>query len=194
VLYAPTWRDNQHTVGVGYTLELGVDFDELRSVLGDDYVVLFRPHYFIASVFDFEHHAGFVYDASRVDDISELYVVSDVLVTDYSSVFFDYANLRRPLVFHMYDLEDYTEDIRGFYLDLAELPGPIVKTTAELGRAILGSATRDEATLERYERFVARFAPLDDGHAGQRVLARVIGHPDGGRRAVSQRPDHSSPS
>ncbi len=174
ILYAPTWRDNQHTTGVGYTLELGVDFDDLHRDLGDDYVVLFRAHYFVANQFDFERYEGFVYDVSKVDDINELYIASDMLITDYSSVFFDYGNLKRPIIFYMYDLDDYTEDIRGFYFDLAELPGPIVKTEPELVQAILASATPDQATIARYEAFSATYTYLDDGKASERVLARVM--------------------
>lgn len=73
---------------------------------------------------------------SKVNDINHLYVISDLLVTDYSSVFFDYANLKRPEIFYMYDLEAYGNEIRGFYIDLDELPGPIVQTEDELIKAI----------------------------------------------------------
>jgi CDP-glycerol glycerophosphotransferase len=97
-----------------------------------------------------------------------------MLITDYSSVFFDYGILKRPIIFYMYDLADYTEDIRGFYLDLAELPGPVVSTEPELVSAILASATPDEAAIARYEAFSAKFTYLDDGHASERVLARVM--------------------
>ena len=175
ILYAPTWRDNQHTTGVGYTLELGMDFDALRRELGEDYVVLFRAHYFVANAFDFERHAGFVFDVSGVDDINELYVVSDMLVTDYSSVFFDYGNLKRPIIFYMYDLGDYTVDIRGFYLDLADLPGPVVTTESELVDAIKASESPNEASIRRYDAFSRKYTYLDDGRASERVIERCIG-------------------
>jgi CDP-glycerol glycerophosphotransferase len=181
VLYAPTWRDNQHTSGVGYTYEAEVDFDALRASLGNDYVVLFRAHYFIANAFDFAAYGGFVIDVSKVDDINDLYVISDVLVTDYSSVFFDYANLRRPIVFYMYDLDHYANELRGFYLGLDELPGPVVRTTPELVDAIRAADVPDAEAAERYERFCERFTYLDDGHAGERVLARVLPAADPGR-------------
>jgi CDP-glycerol glycerophosphotransferase len=137
--------------------------------------VLFRAHYLVASAFDFAAQGGFVIDVSKTGDINDLYVISDVLVTDYSSVFFDYANLRRPVVFYMYDLEHYAHELRGFYLDIDELPGPIVRTTAELVDAIKTAGESSDADKERYERFCARFTYLDDGHASERVLSRVFG-------------------
>jgi len=88
ILYAPTWRDNQHTSGQGYTYKTEVDFDKLQRELGEDYVILFRAHYLVANSFDFERYAGFVIDVSKHDDINDLYIASDILVTDYSSVFF----------------------------------------------------------------------------------------------------------
>jgi len=174
ILYAPTWRDDQHVSGKGYTLSLPVDFEKLRRELGDDHVILFRAHYFVANEFDFERYAGFVVDVSGVSDINDLYVASDMLVTDYSSVFFDYANLKRPIVFYMYDLEAYATELRGFYLDLDELPGPIVQTEDELVAAIRSADTPDPELVERYHRFNERFTYLDDGHASERVIERVI--------------------
>ncbi|MBQ3924601.1 MAG: CDP-glycerol glycerophosphotransferase family protein, partial [Firmicutes bacterium] len=132
ILYAPTWRDNQYTAGVGYTYKTEVDFDYLREELGDDYIILFRAHYLVAHDFDFEKYEGFVYDVSDYDDINDLYLASDLLITDYSSVFFDYSNLKRPMLFYMYDIEQYRDEIRGFYLDLSELPGPIVENEKDL--------------------------------------------------------------
>ena len=135
MLYAPTFRDNQHD-GSGYTYDTHLDFDRLREEFGDEYVILFRAHYFVANQFDFSRYEGFVYDVSALDDITPLYLISDLLITDYSSVFFDYANLKRPVLFYMYDLEQYANDIRGFYFSLDELPGPILKTEDELVDAI----------------------------------------------------------
>lgn len=172
ILYAPTFRDNQHETGVGYVYKTEVDFDKLQNALGDEYIMLFRPHYFVANQFDFDKYKGFIYDVTKVDDIKELYVVSDVLMTDYSSVFFDYAVLERPVIFYMYDLEEYAGDIRGFYLDVNELPGNIVTDEDSLIREIksLGEWSADE----KYKKFNAKFTYLDDGNASNRVLERCI--------------------
>lgn len=172
ILYAPTWRDNQHTSGEGYTYKTEVDFDKLRDSLGDDYVILFRAHYLVANSFDFARYKEFVIDVSKYSDINDLYIAADLLITDYSSVFFDYANLRRPMIFYMYDLEQYANELRGFYLSLDELPGPIVKEENALIEAVKESEvwTPDY----KFEKFTARFNPKDDGHASERTLHRII--------------------
>ncbi len=175
ILYAPTWRDNQHKAGVGYTYKLGVDFDYLRQELADDYIILFRAHYLVASQFDFAKYEGFVYNASNVSDINDLYVVADLLITDYSSVFFDYANLNRPMLFYMYDLEDYGSEIRGFYIDLKEIPGNIVEKQEDLVKEIKAVNYDTEYYIEKYKAFREKFNPLDDGKAADRVIEAVIG-------------------
>lgn len=174
ILYAPTWRETSHDAAVGYVDTSEADYALLHKELGDEYVVLFRAHCLIASTFDFAAYGGFVIDVSSVDDINDLYVISDLLVTDYSSVFFDYANLRRPVVFFMYDLDEYAGDVRGLYLGLDELPGPIVRTTPGLIDAVRAARTSTPEDIERRERFRARFAPLDDGHASERVIERML--------------------
>ncbi len=120
ILYAPTYRGNQHESGVGYVYKEEVNFEKMQEILGNDYIILFRPHYFIANVFNFEKYKDFVYDVSNIDDINELYIIADILITDYSSVFFDYANLKKPIIFHMYDLEHYRDESNGFYFNIEE--------------------------------------------------------------------------
>lgn len=172
ILYAPTWRDNQHTSGEGYTYKTEVDFDKLHKELGEEYVILFRAHYLVANSFDFARYDGFVRDVSTYPDINDLYIASDLLVTDYSSVFFDYSNLERPVIFYMYDLEQYADEMRGFYLSLDELPGPIVRDEDALIREIRDS---DEWTPdEKYEEFRKRFNPYEDGCSSKRVLLSII--------------------
>ena len=173
ILYAPTWRDNQHTSGEGYTYKTEVDFDKLKRELEDEYVILFRAHYLVANSFDFARYGGFVRDVSSYGDINDLYIASDILVTDYSSVFFDFSNLERPIIFYMYDLEHYANEMRGFYLSLDELPGPIVRDEDALIREI--RAADDWKADEKYLAFVKRFNPHEDGNASKRVLARITG-------------------
>lgn len=170
ILYAPTWRDNQHQAGTGYTYKPELDFNKLYQEFGDTHVILFRAHYFIANHFDFAQYDGFVRDVSGIDDISDLYLVSDMLVTDYSSTMFDYAILRRPIVLFMYDLADYRDKLHGFYLPLASLPGPITETTDEL----IAKLRRPPKITKKYDQFVNKYAPLDDGHASQRVAERIL--------------------
>lgn len=169
-LYAPTYRDNSHQSGVGYIGENMLDFDLLRQQLGEDWVILFRPHYFIANAFDFSRYAGFVINAAETDEVSELYLISDVLITDYSSVFFDYANLRRPMIFYMYDMEQYGNEIRGFYSDCDELPGPMVHTQERLTEELLSLGNYTDRFGEKYAAFCEKYNPLDDGHAAERAI------------------------
>lgn len=173
ILYAPTYRDNQHTSGVGYTYKTEVDFDKLQQELEEDYIILFRGHWLVANNFDFEKYKGFVYNVSDYDDINELYIIADMLITDYSSVFFDYANLKRPIMFYMYDLEAYRDEIRGFYLDIEELPGPIIKTEEELISNI--KTISDQSFYDaKYKKFNQQFNYLDDGKASERVINTIF--------------------
>lgn len=169
ILYAPTFRDNQHDGG-GYTYDTHVDFDRLMEKFGEEYVVLFRAHYFVASRFDFSRYEGFIYNVSDLDDITPLYLISDILITDYSSVMFDFANLERPMLFYMYDLEEYDKDIRGFYFPVEELPGPILGTEAELLDAIGNIDDVERKYASQYEAFNDKFNYLDDGNAARRVV------------------------
>ena len=173
ILYAPTWRDDQHQAGVGYTYKTEVKFDLLKEKLQEDYIILFRAHYLVANSFDFEKYQGFIYNVSEVDNINELYVVADLLITDYSSVFFDYANLKRPMIFYMYDLDKYKDDLRGFYIKIDELPGKITKTEEELIEAI--KETNNFEYDEKYKKFNEKYNYLDDGQAAKRVVERIIG-------------------
>lgn len=174
ILYAPTFRDNNHRSGDGYQYDMRLDFDRLQEELGDEYIILFRTHYFIANTFDFSKYEGFIYNMAQLDDITNLYLVTDILVTDYSSVFFDFAALKRPMIFYMYDLEEYANEIRGFYLDVSELPGDIVKTQEELIESIKKVGAGGFEYDEKYEAFNRKFNCLDDGKAARRVIEEVF--------------------
>ncbi len=170
ILYAPTWRENQYKTGKGYTYDLGINFDTLQKELNNEYVLLFRAHYFISNSFDFGKYKDFIIDVSDYEDINDLYIVSDILISDYSSVFFDYANLKRPILFYMYDFDEYKNNMRDFYFDLKILPGPIVKTEKDLIREINNINNYNNTYKVKYDSFNAKFNYLDDGKATKRVL------------------------
>ena len=173
ILYAPTYRSDQHEAGVGYTYKEEINFESFRKKFEQEYIILFRPHYFIANIFDFEKYKGFVYDVSKIDDINELYIITDILITDYSSVFFDFANLKRPMLFYMYDLEHYRDKSNGFYIDLQELPGKITKTQDELEKEL--ERIKDNFIYDdRYKKFNDKYNCLDDGKASERVVEEII--------------------
>lgn len=166
ILYAPTWRDNSFNLK-GYTFKLKVDFKKWQKTLGKDYVVIFKPHYLIVNDFDLESVKDFVYFVDPKEDISSLYLIADILVTDYSSVFFDYAILRRPIYFYMYDLDSYRDELRGFYLDIyQDLPGKIIENEDSL----LEKISQSEFDYDKLKLFNQRFNNHEDGSASKRVL------------------------
>lgn len=113
-------------------------------------------------------------NASDTDDINDLYIISDILITDYSSVFFDYANLKRPMIFHMYDLEHYRDKSNGFYFDLEEeLPGKITKTDDELLKEIK-RISKEFKCDTKYMKFNEKYNYLDDGQASKRIVEKII--------------------
>ena len=167
ILYAPTFRDNQNKVGIGYTYQLELNLDMLLADL-KDYVVLFRSHYFITNSLNLEKYKNFIYDVSNYNEINELYIISDMLITDYSSVFFDYANLNKPIIFYMYDLDLYKNKLRDFYLDLDMLPGKIVQNQKDLVREI------KNVKKIKNENFKKKFNYLDDKNSSKRVVEAIF--------------------
>jgi CDP-glycerol glycerophosphotransferase len=171
VLYAPTHRDYEGS----WTPRL--DLVTLADRLGDDTVLLVRGHYFYggaASPLADLRRSGRVIDVSTYDPVEDLCLAADALVTDYSSIMFDYANLDRPIVIYADDWEMYAKT-RGVYFDLiAEAPGPVARTQDELTDILASGAWRDEASGKARAAFRRRFCEFDDGHAAERVVRRVF--------------------
>lgn len=174
IFYLPTFRDNQHTSGVGYTYNLAIDFDRLMKRFSNKYVILFSSHYFVSNSIDLSKYKDFVFDVAHYDEINELYLVSDIIMTDYSSVFFDFANLKRPMIFYMYDLDEYKNSLRDFYISLDELPGPIAKNQDELEYILENLESEKNKYNEKYEKFNKKFNYLDDGDASYRVIKEIF--------------------
>jgi CDP-glycerol glycerophosphotransferase len=171
VLYAPTWRDDLVLDRTGDSdADLRVDLADFTARLGGDHVLLVRLHSIVADRLDLPDGLPVV-DVSAEPDPAGLYLAADVLVTDYSSVMFDFAVTGKPVLLFTYDLDHYRDDLRGFYVDLEEVaPGPLLSTSAELVDALadLDAATAPHA--ERYAEFRQTFCHLEDGHATERVL------------------------
>jgi CDP-glycerol glycerophosphotransferase len=170
VLYAPTFRDESTDIPGPLPVDLGL----LRRELGDGVHVLARLHHRMLGALT-EPPSDFWTNASDHPDIRDLYLASDVLVTDYSSVMFDYAVTGKPMLFFTYDIEQYRDRLRGFYFDLTEqAPGPLVRTTSELAAA-LGDLDRVEREFEKvYAGFRETYCPWDDGNASGRVVDRLL--------------------
>ena len=171
ILYAPTHRDYE----ASWTPRL--DLAALADRLGDDTVLLVRGHYFYggtASPLRDLRRTGRVLDVSTYDPVEELALAADALVTDYSSIMFDYANLDRPVVIYADDWEMYAKT-RGVYFDLmTQAPGHVARTEGELTEILASGAWCDEASGKARAAFRRRFCEFDDGHAAERVVRRVF--------------------
>ena len=175
VLYAPTWREDRVRHNGGHQLDLRIDLEQARAALGDDHVLLIRPHAHVVEPVPGEGD-GFVWDVGSYPDIQDLYLISDVLITDYSSVMFDYAITGRPILFFTYDLEHYRDALRGFYFDFeATAPGPLLHTSGELVEALRDITPVVERYAPAYAAFREAFCDLDDGAASVRVVDRMLG-------------------
>lgn len=176
ILYAPTWRDDEHYGKGEYKFTLALDLKKMKTMLEKDYVLLLRTHHYIADKIDTTGLEGFAYNLSTYDDISEIYLITDICITDYSSVFFDFANLKRPILFYTYDIEKYKNQLRGFYIDMnTEVPGPLLYTSEEVIDAILHIDTIQNRYQKRYDDFYDRFCCFDDGHASENIVKEVFG-------------------
>lgn len=173
-LYAPTWRDDKYVSGVGYTTDVLLDFKEMQDSLADDWVLLFRAHYYIAEAFDFEKFGSFVIDASAIMDINDLYIISDALITDYSSTIFDFALLRRPIFLYVPDRYHYENMLHGFYLELEDLPVSICNTTNDVVSAINIFEDGDFKCESHLDDFLRVFSPHEDGLSASRVINRIF--------------------
>ncbi|WP_460775238.1 CDP-glycerol glycerophosphotransferase family protein [Microbacterium sp. GXF7504] len=164
ILYAPTWRDDRdHMVDF-------IDPQALAEATGS--VVLVRGH--SRTLLPGRDAEGArVVDVTGFGDTTTLLLAADALVTDYSSVMFDYTVTGKPIVFLVPDLEHFRGELRGFYFDLAErAPGPLVRTQAELVEALAEAPAPEYA--ERYATWRATFNARDDGRAAERVVARIL--------------------
>src|SRR5690606_32154533 len=98
-----------------------------------------------------------------------------ILITDYSSVMFDFANTEKPMLFYTYDLETYRDKLRGFYMDFEnEAPGPLVFDTDEIIQCIENIEEIKINYKDKYKQFKQKYCPLDDGYASQRVVEAIF--------------------
>lgn len=162
VLYAPTWRG---TFGSG---EVEVDriLADLEGMSIDQCELLFRGHYSVAEKLKSLDIPVKVVP-QRVDTC-DLLAITDVLVTDYSSIFFDFLPTGRPIIFYAYDLEEYEEQ-RGLYFSMGELPGRVCTSVGQVAEAIR-QALDSTVQHEMHSRALACFCPFEDGQATKRVV------------------------
>jgi CDP-glycerol glycerophosphotransferase len=162
--------DDEHAYRQGALLDL----EALGEALGSDHTVLFRKHRRVLDRLP-ASAAPFALDVSDYPDVMELLLVADVLITDYSSLAFDFACTGRPIVFFTPTLEEYRDDVRGFAIDFeADAPGPLLGTSEEVIDALRDLEGVRSAYGDRYESFAETYCGLSDGHAAERVVDRVF--------------------
>ncbi|MCL2115478.1 MAG: CDP-glycerol glycerophosphotransferase family protein [Methanobrevibacter sp.] len=177
ILYAPTWRDNQfHSDGL-YKFSSNMDFDSMKERLANDYILIIKYHYLVKENIDWTKYSDFIIIADEKQDIQELYLISDILITDYSSVMFDYSLLKKPMIFYTYDLEFYKKNLRGFYFNIEEeVPGPIIENNEDL-ITFLENFSLDDYFLKyesKYSKFMERYNQYDKGEASKEVAKLII--------------------
>lgn len=173
ILYAPTWRDDEfHENGI-YKFSSQINFDLLKKELSDTHIILVKMHYLVKDSLDWGKYQGFVFECNSSWDIQELYLISDYLITDYSSVMFDYALLKRPMIIYAYDYEKYRDNLRGFYFNIfKEFPGPIVEQSKDLVKHI---KTYDYKIYEnKYNIFLNKFTSFDKGNASSVIVNLIL--------------------
>lgn len=170
ILYAPTFRGR---VADAVSPEV-LDFSAMREALASEYIVLCKHHPFVKHRPAVpEDCQNFAWDATELFSIEELLAVSDVCISDYSSLVFEYSLFERPMIFLAHDLDEYF-DWRGFYYPYCEMaPGPIVSNTAEVIDCIKELPEKFEK--ERVADFRRKFMSACDGHATERILEAAFG-------------------
>ncbi|MDR0913153.1 MAG: CDP-glycerol glycerophosphotransferase family protein [Methanobrevibacter sp.] len=173
ILYAPTWRDNEFYKNGDYKFVTEIDFKLLEKELSDEYCIIVKYHYLIKEKENWEDFNNFVFVANDLTDIQLLYLASDILLTDYSSVMFDYSILKRPIIFYTYDLENYKENIRDFYFNMENnVPGPLIKDNNDLINYFKNF--NEDAYFnefgDKYQEFIDKFIPWDDGNSSKMLV------------------------
>ena len=172
VLYAPTFRDEEKYNNVFDYLDL----EKLNRELGDEYVLALRLHPKIRNFYseDISSKGQYV-DVSDFESEQELMLLSDIMITDYSSIMIEYSALNKPTVFFTYDLDYYLANERGFYYDFeTTVPGPIVHTSDELIDAI----KNERFDKSKISEFVKTQFDEIDGHSSERIVDYLL---NGGR-------------
>lgn len=179
VMYAPTWREASQNVEL-------LQLPALAAAVGGDFTFLQRGH--VRTLEDtVAVRSDAVIDVSTYPQINDLFMVTDLLVTDYSSMMFDYSVTRRPMLFYTPDIEEYTDPrVRGAYFDLEEVaPGPVVRTVPEVVDLLKAFDAWVPTYAERYDAWHDRFNHLDDGHAAERAVDALFDFDPATRRQTA---------
>ena len=164
VLYTPTFRDEEKFNNVFNYLNL----DNFNKELGEDYVLALRLHPKIKNFYKGEISSQSKYiDCSDYENEQELLLISDILITDYSSIMIEFAILNKPIVFFVYDYDSYVTNERGFYFDFKKnVPGPVVYDD----KSLIDVIRNDEFEESKFSTFVHTQFDEIDGNSSKRVV------------------------
>ncbi|EMD5068086.1 CDP-glycerol glycerophosphotransferase family protein [Listeria monocytogenes] len=161
LLYAPTFRDEEL-----HSTTLHLDIAKMKQALGNEYQLILKLHPSISNDLD-KVVDDFVVYADKETPIETILPAVDMLITDYSSIPFEFALLEKPMLFFTYDLEEY-DKARGLSDGfLATIPGPFVHTTEELIQVI----EQEAFDLEMVRAFAAKWNKYSDGHSSERFVS-----------------------
>lgn len=176
ILYAPTFRDDEINKAKKHVINLKIDLQKFKENFSNEYILIIRPHIIISNALKLDDSlSDFVINGASYNEISDLYLISDICITDYSSVMFDFANTKKPLLFFTYDLEYYKEQLRGFYFDFEkEAPGPLIKENEELIEAIKNINNIEKQYEDKYTQFYNRFCTFESGHSAKTIVDKFF--------------------
>jgi len=164
ILYAPTFRDQQLNAQ-----SIPIDFKDIINELGENYLLIIKLHPAVAQNVAAMNHPQIISVKNNVP-INDLLCVADCVISDYSSIPFEYALLGKPQIFYPYDLEKYEME-RGFWTNYEDLvPGPVVSTDDELVYVLQNNVF----DLERIQRFSASWNQFSDGHASSKLVDYLL--------------------
>lgn len=168
ILYAPTWR-------VKGKFSMPLDLQKMKDNLSDEYILVIKLHHYMLPNFNLDGLEDFAFVFGKESQISDFYKLADILVTDYSSVMFDYAILNKPMIFFTYDYENYKNNLREMYFDFKkDAPGPMVYTTESVISEVSHIDKHNEKYADRIEKFRNKFIQYDHGDACKKLVEYVI--------------------
>lgn len=172
ILYAPTWKGNNVAKARNDMFQIISDMQKLRENVSTKYNILIKVHpYLYETAKKYEEIADILVPDST--DTNELLSIVDLLITDYSSIFFDYLVTGKPILYYMWDAESYSEE-RGSYFSLEELPGPILYTIPEVINTIQNIENVFPEYSDKYNLFQHQFAGCDDGQVTKRMINYIF--------------------
>lgn len=168
ILYVPTWR-------VLNKFDMMLDLEKMKQELGDEYIILVRIHHLCSKGYTIPVDDEFIFNLNQYKTVEDLYLITDILMTDYSSVMFDFALLNKPMLFFTYDLDDYRDNLRGMYVDIEkEAPGPLLFNTDEVIDAVKNIDAIMDECAPKITAFKDKYLNYENGESCQTIVDTVL--------------------